>query len=202
MASWEIRQRSKEKPHGGKIQLPLIQCLLGSPLLCPKIGYGAARCGVSTVLKVAGMGYLGALGVFRTFLQTQQKLFAISNPFLDRFSPIQVTFSQVLPCCLCLSWPLLQEQPQQQPDVSRESIQGIKQQEKKRWPVVDPCSLWEPAASSPDKASASSVCVSLELQSVAPKIPEAFGVGTPSFCGNVAQELGSFGITSSQALGN
>lgn len=47
-----------------------------------------------------------------------------------------------------------------------------------------------------------SVCVSLELQPLAQKIPEAFGVGTPSFCGSVAQKLGSFGITSSQALSN
>lgn len=35
---------------------------------------------------------------------------------------------------------------------------------------------------------------------MAQKIPEAFGAGTPSFCGSVAQKLGSFGINSSQAL--
>lgn len=45
------------------------------------------------------------------------------------------------------------------------------------------------------EAQLPSVCVSLELQPVAQKIPEAFGVGAPSFCGSVAQKLGSFGVT-------
>lgn len=87
------------------------------------------------------------------------------------------------------------------------NFRGKKATEKKGgllW--IPPCSLWETAASSPDRASASSVCVSLELQPVAQKIPEAFGLDwvglVPSFCGSLAQKLGSFGITSSQALGN
>lgn len=138
----------------------MIQCLLGNRLLCPGIGCGAGRC-VSTALRVAGMGYLGAFWDICDLPTDTAKVVCSQQHLPGQVFPVQVTFSherRVLSCCLCPSWPLLQKQPQQQPDPCREPVLGEKNKQKKGWPVVDPCSLWESAASSPDRASAS-ICL-------------------------------------------
>lgn len=89
--------------------------------------------------------------------------------------PVQVTF---IPYSVVLPMPEMASAL----GTAREPVLGKNKKDNLLWIPVPFGNLQLPVLTKPQLPS---VCTSLELQPGAQKIPEAFGVGTPSFCGNL-----------------